>query len=98
MKKIRRAAVIGAGSMGHGVAQVFAQAGIAVRITDTQPNHLAAGLRRIRQNLKTFIKTGLLKQGEADRAFSLIEPVETIRAAVRDATYVTECVTESLRI
>ncbi len=98
MKTVQRTAVIGAGSMGHGIAQLFAQAGIAVRITDARQAGLVAGMGRIRRNLKALVKLEVLKKREADAAFSLIEPVATIRLAVEGADYVTECVTESMRL
>ncbi len=98
MKKIQRVAVIGAGSMGPGIAQLFAQAGFAVRITDARQDCLAAAFRQILENLKAFVKFGILAQNEAEASISRIEPAETIRRAVDGAGFVTECVTEQIHI
>ncbi|MGH9726632.1 MAG: 3-hydroxyacyl-CoA dehydrogenase family protein, partial [Candidatus Acidiferrales bacterium] len=98
MNRIGRVAVIGAGSMGHGIAQLFAQAGFAVRITDARQDSLAAALRQVRENLKAFVKFGILSPSEAKAAISRIEPAETIRRAVQGAGFVTECVTEQMHI
>lgn len=98
MKRNQRIAVIGAGSMGPGIAQLFAQAGFLVRITDARQDCLETGLRLIRENLKTFVKFDILLQSEAEAVMSRIEPAETIRHAVEGAGLVTECVTEQAHI
>lgn len=98
MKKNHRVAVIGAGRMGPGIAQLFAQAGYAVRLTDARQECLTEAFRQILENLKAFVKFGMLAQNEAEAAISRIEPAETIRRAVDGAGFVTECVTEQMHI
>lgn len=98
MSEIRRAAVIGAGLMGHGLAQLFAQAGIPVRLTDNEPERLKAGVHQIEENLKTFVQHEILTAQKADEALARISPVGTVREAVKDADFVTECVTEDLAL
>lgn len=83
-----RIAVVGAGLMGHGIAQVFALAGHAVTITDTFKPALDAAKDRVRANLKDL--------GEDEAALERITPVADLADAVRDADYVVEAVLEDL--
>ena len=55
-------AVIGAGTMGAGIAQIFAQAGHSVRLQARKRETLEAALRRIRLNQDELIRHGLLEQ------------------------------------
>lgn len=83
-----RIAVVGAGLMGHGIAQVFALAGHAVTITDTFKPALDAAKDRVLANLKDL--------GEDRAALDRITPVADLADAVRDADYVVEAVLEDL--
>lgn len=81
-------AVIGAGLMGHGIAQVFAVAGHDVTIYDSFEKTLATAKDRILANLKDL--------GNDPRAVERVTPVADLGAAVRDADYVVEAVLEDL--
>src|SRR4051812_13417372 len=81
-------AVVGAGLMGHGIAQVFALAGHDVTITDAQQASLDTVRQRISANLKDL--------GDDERAVERVTPVADLGAAVRDADYVVEAVLEDL--
>jgi len=83
-----RIAVVGAGLMGHGIAQVFALAGHAVTITDTFKPALDAAKDHVLANLKDL--------GEDQAALDRITPVADLADAVRDADYVVEAVLEDL--
>ncbi len=83
-----RIAVIGAGLMGHGIAQVFAVAGHDVTITDS----VAASL----DTAKSRIAAGLTDLGDDPRAVERVTPHGDLAAAVRDADYVVEAVSENL--
>jgi 3-hydroxybutyryl-CoA dehydrogenase len=83
-----RIAVIGAGLMGHGIAQVFAVAGHDVTITDA----VAANV----DSAKARITTGLNDLGDDPRAVERVTPQHDLAAAVRDADYVVEAVSENL--
>ena len=58
MTDIRTVAVVGAGTMGHGIAQVAAQAGCTVRLADAVPGAAELGLERIRANLEGAVERG----------------------------------------
>jgi len=81
-------AVIGAGLMGHGIAQVFALAGHDVTIYDSFEKTLASAKDRILDNLKDL--------GDDVRAVERVTPVADLGDAVRDADYVVEAVLEDL--
>jgi 3-hydroxyacyl-CoA dehydrogenase len=57
---MRSVAVLGAGTMGHGIAQVFATAGFDVHLADTTLEIAAHGIARIRQNLEEGVRRGKL--------------------------------------
>lgn len=83
-----RIAVIGAGLMGHGIAQVFALAGHEVTITDTVTANL--------DNAKARILTNLKDLGDDQKAVERVTPVSDLSQTVRDADYVVEAVLEDL--
>src|SRR6267143_5673388 len=81
-------AVIGAGLMGHGIAQVFALAGHDVRIHDCVTANLDSAKSRILTNLRDL--------GDDQSAVERVRPAADLAAAVRDADYVVEAVLEDL--
>jgi 3-hydroxybutyryl-CoA dehydrogenase len=83
-----RIAVVGAGLMGHGLAQVFAAAGHPVTITDARPEALANVRERIAANLTDL-------GGDADAA-ERVTPVLGLAAAVADADVVIEAILEDV--
>jgi 3-hydroxybutyryl-CoA dehydrogenase len=83
-----RIAVVGAGLMGHGIAQVFALAGHEVTVTDAQQASLDTVKQRILTNLKDL--------GDDERAVERVTPVAGLASAVREANYVVEAVLEDL--
>jgi 3-hydroxybutyryl-CoA dehydrogenase len=83
-----RIAVLGAGLMGHGIAQVFALAGHEVSIYDSVAAVLDSAKARIAANLKDL--------GDDQSAVERVRPVADLAAAVRDADYVVEAVLEDL--
>ena len=96
-RAIKRAAVIGAGTMGGGIAMSFANVGIPVTITDTTQEALDRGLKRIRDNYAATVQKGRLKQEEMDKRMSLLKPTSDL-GAVRDADIVVEAVFERLDV
>jgi 3-hydroxybutyryl-CoA dehydrogenase len=83
-----RIAVIGAGLMGHGIAQVFALAGHDVTIYDSIAASLDSAKARILGNLKDL--------GDDQKAVERVTPIPDLAQAVRDADYVVEAVLENL--
>ena len=85
-----RIAVIGAGLMGHGIAQVFALTGHEVAIYDSVMASLDNATARIVANLKEL--------GDDPKAVERVTPVANLTTAVRDADYVVEAVLEDLAL
>ncbi|HEY1375557.1 MAG TPA: enoyl-CoA hydratase-related protein, partial [Gemmataceae bacterium] len=71
---IRRAAVVGAGTMGGGIASVYANAGIPVVLKEVAQDALDRGLATIRKNYAASVQKGRLTQAEMDRRLGLITP------------------------
>src|SRR5262245_51485304 len=70
--------VVGAGQMGAGIAQVFAQAGTAVLLTDSRKDALAASKPGIAGSLARLVKKGALAEADATAAVARITTVDTI--------------------
>jgi len=87
MSKVR-IAVVGAGLMGHGIAQVFALAGHDVTITDSHTPNLDTVKQRVAANLRDL--------GDDENAVARITPVAAMADCVRDADYVVEAVLEDM--
>lgn len=76
LPEIKTMAVVGAGTMGGGIAMSFADAGMPVKLIDASSEVLEKGMQRIRDNYATSVKRGSLTQEDMDARLSLIEPVE----------------------
>src|SRR5262245_15386870 len=90
-----RAAVIGAGTMGGGIAMSFANAGIPVTLIETGADLLQKGLDRVAANYRTTITRGRLTQAEMDKRMNLISG-KTGLDAVADADVAIEAVFEEM--
>ena len=73
--EIRSMAVVGAGTMGGGIAMSYADAGIPVKLMDATPEVLANGMERIRANYAKSVARGSITQDEMDERLARIEPV-----------------------
>ncbi|RYE95903.1 MAG: 3-hydroxyacyl-CoA dehydrogenase, partial [Oxalobacteraceae bacterium] len=91
------AAVVGAGTMGAGIAMNFANAGIPVTIIDTEQAALDKGLATIRRNYESSVKKGKLGQDQFDRRISLIRTTLAYQD-IGDADIVVEAVFEDLAV
>ena len=94
---VQRVAVVGAGLMGGGIAQVAAQAGYDVVLRDVTPDALERGLGAIRGSYAKFVEKGRLSQDDADAALARITTTTELDAAA-DADLVVEAVFEKLEV
>jgi 3-hydroxyacyl-CoA dehydrogenase len=94
---IATAAVVGAGTMGGGIAMNFANAGIPVTVLELSEEALARGLSQIRRNYGTSVARGSLTQERAEKALSLIRGV-TSYDAMGGADIVIEAVFEDMKL
>jgi 3-hydroxybutyryl-CoA dehydrogenase len=95
---LKRIAVIGAGTMGHGIAQVAATAGFTAKLTDTETAALPAAIDRIRDNLEGGVARGKITAEDAQEAKQRIELASDLVDAVTDADVVIEAVVEDLEV
>jgi len=97
LPQIKSVGIVGAGTMGGGIAMSFADFGMAVKIVDATPEALDKGMQRIRDNYAISVKRGSLKPEEMDKRLPRIQPVETL-AAIADCDVVIEAVYEEMDV
>jgi 3-hydroxyacyl-CoA dehydrogenase len=95
--RVKSAAVIGAGTMGGGIAMSFADAGIPVKVLEVSRDVLDKGMQRVRDNYATSVKRGSLTQAQMDERLQRIQPVERYEE-IADADVVIEAVFERVDI
>jgi 3-hydroxybutyryl-CoA dehydrogenase len=88
-------AVIGAGTMGNGIAHVFAQAGFTVHLVDLNESQLEKAMTTIARNLERQVQKGTLSAGEKTGSLHNIHPVHQIKEGVKEAELIIEAVTEN---
>jgi 3-hydroxybutyryl-CoA dehydrogenase len=88
-------AVIGAGTMGNGIAHVFALHGFPVQLIDLQANQLEKAMATITKNLERQVQKGTLTADEKIKTIERIHPVENIAAGIREADVIIEAATEN---
>ncbi|HEX8334192.1 MAG TPA: 3-hydroxybutyryl-CoA dehydrogenase [Segetibacter sp.] len=93
MKKI---AVIGAGTMGNGIAHVFAQNGFSVNLIDVSQEQLDKAVATISKNLDRQISKGTLTEEAKQSALENLSTLTTITEGVKDADLVVEAATENI--
>jgi 3-hydroxybutyryl-CoA dehydrogenase len=96
--EIQKLAVIGAGLMGHGIAQVAAQAGLQVRLRDVEEGRLQRAMASIEKSLGRFVKAGSVAQEEVPTILGRIQPTLELGEAAANADYVIEAVPEDLEL
>lgn len=92
--KIRSAAIIGAGIMGHSIAISFSQASIEVTLVDVKDAYLSKASQRIQSALKTIKDYGKISAAQAEQIFTRIKFTTDLAAAVKDTDFIVEAVLE----
>ncbi len=95
--EIKRVGVIGAGTMGNGIAHVFARSGYGVVLCDVERRFLDRGLETITKNLDREVAKNKITAEDKTSALKRIEPV-TVRARLEDCDFIVEAATERLGI
>ncbi len=96
-REIKKAAVVGAGTMGGGIAMCFANAGIPVVIADVSQEALDKGMQKIRDNYEATVKRGRLKAEDMEKRYALIQPSVDLNA-LKPADIVVEAVFERMEV
>ena len=91
-------AVIGAGLMGHGIAQVFALQGFDVHLTDIRPDILDSAVNNVRANFSLLAEHGIVRKEDVELALGRIETGTEMEQAVSGADFVIEAVIEDLSL
>jgi 3-hydroxybutyryl-CoA dehydrogenase len=94
---IKTVAVLGAGTMGNGIAHVFARAGYSVILRDVEERFLQRGMETIGKNLDREVKKGKLVEAEKPAVLARLKPV-TDMSAIAAADFAVEAVPEKMEI
>ena len=95
---IMQIAVIGAGLMGHGIAQEFASAGYRVHLHDVTNEQLEIALTQIEQNLNVLATNAIIQQDSISQILQRIQTSTDLEAVAEKADFVVEAVTENLAL
>ena len=98
MREIRQIAVVGAGLMGHGIGQNFAQKGYSVMLYDLNHSILEGALFQIRSNIETFVEMGLEIKENIEKVLSRIRISVDLQETVKEADFVIEAAPEDLML
>jgi len=98
MHDIETIAVVGAGTMGRGIAQTAATAGYRVVLVDAVPGAAAGALAWIGDMLAKLVEKGKLKSSERNAAVTLLSTAETLASGASHAGLVIEAVPESIEL
>ncbi len=96
MVEIKKVAVLGAGTMGNGIAQVLAQAGFQVAMNDVEDRFLQRGFDTIRKSLGLMAKKGKITDDQANEVVTRIKGTLNLEEAVKDTDLVIEAIPELL--
>jgi 3-hydroxybutyryl-CoA dehydrogenase len=99
MMEVRKVAVLGAGLMGHGIAQVAAQvAKCEVNLRDVKQEFLDRGMRMINDSLQRFLRKEAITEAEVNQVLARIHPMLDLKEAVADADLIIEAVPEKVEL
>ena len=97
MQRITNVGVIGAGAMGHGIAQVFAQAGYEVKLNDISIEFVHKGIARIEGNLSRSVEKGRIDEAQKKQILSRITPAADL-TDFKDRELVVEAALEKIEV
>ena len=95
--EVEKVGIIGAGTMGGGIAMNFANIGTNVKIVENSPENLKKGLERVRENYQRSVNRGRFSQEELENRMSLIEGVSSLEDLV-DCNLIIEAAFEEIEV
>lgn len=98
LDEIKSVGIVGAGLMGHGIAQVFAVSGYDVHMYDKNKKILSGSLGRIQNNLKDLLNLQMIKEKDIPVCLSRIYPEEDLEPSFKSCQVVIEAVDEDLEL
>ena len=96
LEEIKKVAIVGAGTMGQGIAQVCSMAGLEVLLFDVNAEMLNKAIQAIEQNLKKGIERGKVTADEMNKSLSLIQTIDSEKLLIADL--IIEAIVERLEI
>ena len=97
--EVRKIAVLGAGLMGHGIAQVAAQVGkYEVFMRDIEQKFVDSGMNMIRGSLQRFLKKGQITEQQMNEILARIHPILDLKDAVSEADLIIEAAPENVEL
>ncbi|MEM2780639.1 MAG: 3-hydroxyacyl-CoA dehydrogenase [Candidatus Bathyarchaeia archaeon] len=96
--EIRKIAVMGAGAMGHGIAQVAAMSKFEVVMRDVSEEFLERGMKNIQWSINKFVEKGKISPDEAEKTLKRIKTTVSLEEAVKEADFVIEAIPENLSL
>jgi 3-hydroxybutyryl-CoA dehydrogenase len=96
--KMHKVGVVGAGLMGHGIAQLMALGGCQVTLYDQNPDVLASAPERIRQNFAVFLKLGMVTPEQVERTLADINLCRDLPELCWERYFIIEAVSENLAL
>lgn len=94
--EVKKIAVLGAGLMGHGIAQVAAQGKFNVSFRTRRQATLDSGMAMIKDSLQRFLRKGVISEAEAKEVLERIHPTLDLKEAVEDADLIIESIVEDI--
>jgi len=95
---MKNISVIGAGTMGNGIAHVFAQSGFTINLIDVNPTQLERALATITKNLDRQIAKGSLTEDQKKSTLANISMIDKIPEGVKNAELIVEAATENISL
>ncbi|MCL5033711.1 MAG: 3-hydroxybutyryl-CoA dehydrogenase [Bacteroidetes bacterium] len=96
--EINSVAVIGAGTMGNGIAHVLALSKFSVSLIDVRRDAVERGMGYVRHNMDRQVNKGILTEEQKNEALSRISQSTSVESGVRDADFVIEAATENIKV
>ncbi|NON62747.1 3-hydroxyacyl-CoA dehydrogenase/enoyl-CoA hydratase family protein [Acidianus sp. RZ1] len=95
IEQIKKILVVGSGTMGHGIAEVFALSGYEVYLSDISQDIVNSGMQKIKWSLEKFHEKGRLKEN-VDHIMARIKPIVGLSEQVKDVDFAIEAAVERL--
>jgi 3-hydroxybutyryl-CoA dehydrogenase len=96
--EVKTVVVLGAGTMGHGIAQVLAESGYKVIMRSRKQETIDSGMERMKASLKRVVEKGKKTQADVDKLFAQISTTTDLKAAVSQADVIIETVVEDMAL
>jgi 3-hydroxybutyryl-CoA dehydrogenase len=98
LEEIKNVGVLGAGLMGHGIAQIFGLKGYRVNLFDNDQRMLKSAPNRIQKNLQVFLALDLVEESDVERCLNNINLCHDISALCNGLDVIIEAVSETLEV